>query len=194
MQVSISEVCAMSIKQKLITVDEFEAFLERPENDDRLFELIHGEIVEKLPTQEHGFICAKFIMRVGVYLERRQNNRIGAHIRHQVPGDQYNDRLPDVSVQLDTSRPIVKRGAVPGMPDVVMDVKLPDQTYTQMRARATYYLTNGTRLVWLTYPRKQLVEVWHRVDDREIFDITDTLDGGDLLPGFTLAVKDMFPA
>ena len=48
----------MAIQPKLVTVVEFEQFLALLENGDRSFELIHGEIVEKVPTEEHGLIAA----------------------------------------------------------------------------------------------------------------------------------------
>ena len=47
----------MAIQPKLVTVVEFEQFLALPENRDHSFELIHGEIVEKVPTEEHGLIA-----------------------------------------------------------------------------------------------------------------------------------------
>ena len=44
----------MALEQtKTYTIEEFERFLALPENADRLFELIDGEIVEKMPTEEH---------------------------------------------------------------------------------------------------------------------------------------------
>ncbi|MDZ4764183.1 MAG: hypothetical protein SGI73_06485 [Chloroflexota bacterium] len=41
----------MTIAEHLIMIDEFEAFLTLAENDDRLFELINEEIVEKVTTR-----------------------------------------------------------------------------------------------------------------------------------------------
>jgi hypothetical protein len=43
------EVIEMAVQQK-IHIDEFENFINRPENSERRFELIDGEIVEKMPT------------------------------------------------------------------------------------------------------------------------------------------------
>jgi hypothetical protein len=42
----------MPVKQKLITIAKYEAFLS--EHPNGLYELIHGEIVEKVTTQEHA--------------------------------------------------------------------------------------------------------------------------------------------
>lgn len=49
----------MVVGKKLHTVEEFDEFIARPENRDRLFELLRGEIVEKVPTQQHGLITLK---------------------------------------------------------------------------------------------------------------------------------------
>lgn len=46
----------MAIQERLYTVEEFEAFIAEAENVDRLFELIDGEIFEKMPTEEHSLI------------------------------------------------------------------------------------------------------------------------------------------
>lgn len=40
----------MVIEKKKVTYDEYEAFISRPENADKIFELIDGEIAEKMPS------------------------------------------------------------------------------------------------------------------------------------------------
>jgi hypothetical protein len=54
----------MVVGKKLHTVEEFDEFIARPENRDRLFELLRGEIVEKVPTQQPGLIALKLGARV----------------------------------------------------------------------------------------------------------------------------------
>jgi Uma2 family endonuclease len=63
-----------------------------------------------------------------------------------------------------------------------------------MRDKAEYYLKNGTKLVWLVYPEKQLIEVFRANGDSDFFTINDTLDGEDVLPGFQLPVRQVFAA
>ncbi len=48
-------------KQAPVTADAFEAFMARPENADRLFELINGEIIEKMPSNPHASEIAQLI-------------------------------------------------------------------------------------------------------------------------------------
>ena len=56
------------VVQPKISVDDFEAFIALPENSDRLLELIDGEIVEKVPTQEHGYLASLLNARIFIYL------------------------------------------------------------------------------------------------------------------------------
>jgi Uma2 family endonuclease len=60
-----------------------------------------------------------------------------------------------------------------------------------MRKKALYYLENGATLVWLVFPRKQEIEI-HEADGIRTLTIDDTLEGGDVLPGFSLALKTLF--
>ena len=77
------------------------------------------------------------------------------------------------------------------MPDLAVEVKSPDDSLSKLREKAAYYLANGTLLAWLVYPKKRLVIVL-TPDSEEILTEDDTLDGGDVLPGFTLPVRDIF--
>ena len=183
----------MVLQQKLYTVEEFEVYVARPENRDRHFELINGEIVEKsMPTQLHGLIAAFIIIRIGMYLQLNPIARIGTEVRHRVPGDKHNARQPDVSIYLDTETPPVTVGDVAHLPDIAIEVKSPNDTYQGQRDKAAYYIANGTHMVWLIFPEKRLVEVYEPNKDLAILNEHDTLEGGELLPGFKLPVADIF--
>lgn len=125
--------------EQLITVDVFEQFNAKPENKERLFELIHGEIVEKMSTQQHCIIASNVNRFVGNYAIEHKNGRPGVEVRHQVPNDDHNARLPNVSFTR-SGNPIVERGSVPGMPDLAVEIKSPSDTISGMRETAQYYL------------------------------------------------------
>lgn len=184
----------MVLRIDLATLQEFETFMAQPENRDGRFELIHGDIIEKaMPTELHGLIVANLIALLWSFVNHTGRGRVGAEIRNRMPGDDHNSRQPDVSYFADTSRPIVERGPVPQMPDLAIEVKSPDDSYKAMREKADYYLANGAGMVWLVLTEKRQVEV-HRPGKLDVLGESDTLDGGTMLPGFTLAVKDVFPA
>ncbi len=77
------------------------------------------------------------------------------------------------------------------MPDLAVEVQSPDQSDKFMVDKAAYYLANGVRMVWLIYPEKRLVEVL-TPDARYLLNDADALDGGDVLPGFSLPIGEIF--
>ena len=183
----------MAVGQKRMTYSEFEQFIAAPENRDRRFELINGEVVEVSPTEEHGAIAARITIRIGVFVEQHNLGRVTIEPRHKMPEDDQNAYLPDVAfTNRETALPTVKRGAVPRMPDLAVEVKSPDDSYRGMRDKAAYYIANGARMVWLVYPDKQIVEIYQPGVDLEILTENDSIDGGDVLPGFTLPVREVF--
>jgi Uma2 family endonuclease len=181
----------MVTKERRYTVAEFEALLARPENREKLLQLIAGEVVEKVPTQEHGVITLNIGGEIRLYFKENPIGRVGVEVRHRAPGDDLNDRLPDISVVLGDV-PLVRRGPVLQMPDLAVEIKSPDDTHERMRASAAYYLAHGTRLVWLVYPERQQIEVCTPDGAVATLGVEDTLDGGEVLPGFTLAVRAVF--
>jgi Uma2 family endonuclease len=182
---------AMVIQPKQ-TVHNFETFIALPENADRLFELIDGEIVEKVPTEEHAILAALLSGEIYLYLKQHPIGRVGVEPRHKLPDDEHNARMPDIAfTRRERALPVAKSGAVPQMPDLAIEIQSPDDSALKMREKALYYLTNGGQLVWLLFPRKQQIEV-HTADEIRTLGIDDTLDGGEVLPDFTLALSVIF--
>lgn len=177
-------------QERLYTIEEFEALLAQPENIERLLELIDGEIIEKMPTEEHGEIALLIGAALLAFVRANNLGRVGVEVRHRMPQDQRNSRLPDVSF-IAGQRPRVTEGSVPQMPDLAIEVKSPDDSLKGLRERAQYYLLNGTRLVWLFDPAKRYV-ITLTADDEQIFLEHEALDGGDVLPGFSLPLADIF--
>jgi Uma2 family endonuclease len=176
-----------------VTLDQFETYIALPENADRRFELIHGEIVEKMPTFKHGMYALNIASPIKIYFASNPIGKISVEARHRPPNtiSNENDRLPDVSVVCDLTREIPDKGAVLFMPDLAVEIKSPDDSIRAMREKARFYLANGCRLVWLVISEKRIIEVY--TPDDEYFLIEgDMLSGGDVLPGFELAVTDVF--
>lgn len=182
---------ALQQQKQQVTVDEFDTFLDA--HPDGLYELIHGEIVEKVVTQEHAKIAGIITGELYIYLKQHPSiqGHMGPEARYSLPDDDLNDRQPDISLHL-TDEPVVKQGAVTGMPDLAVEIKSPTNSYKGQREKATYYLEHGCKMVWLIYPEKQLVEVYQPEEDIQILLRDDVISGGDLLPGFELPVADVF--
>ena len=180
----------MAVDHKLYTVEEFEQIADSPENAHRLLELIDGEIVEKMPNEEHGIVAMNIAAALWNWNNIHKLGRVGMEVRHRSTSNDRNARLPDVSLS-SAKRPIVKQGSVPEMPDLAVEVQSPDDTIKKMRDSARFYLANGSKMVWLVFPSKRIVEVYMPSEDLILTD-ADTISGGDLLPGFSLLVADVF--
>src|SRR5499427_9813540 len=182
---------SMTVEHKRMTGETFEKFLAT--HRDGLYELIHGEIVEQVPTEEPAKIAGIILGELYLYLKQHPEIRthLGPEVRYRPEGDLYNDRLPDVAVRF-SDQPPVRRGAVPGMPDLAVEIKSPDDTYMSMRDKVEYYVQHGCTMVWLIYPEKRIVEVYQPGKDIDLLVAGDMLSGGEILPGFTLAVEAVF--
>jgi len=182
----------MAVEKQLTTLEEFERFIAQPENRGYSFELINGEIIKKMPTEEHGVIAGIIVTEFNIYLRTNPIGRAGVEVRHRIPEDRQNDLIPDVSfISTERALALTKKGAVPLMPDLVVEIKSPDDRNLEMREKALYYLKNGSRIVWLVFPAKQQVEVYTE-DSVQVFGVDDTLDGGEVLPGFSLDLSTLF--
>lgn len=181
----------------LVTADEFLALCEtHPNYKDGSFELIHGEIVEKVTTLEHGIIGARLIYFLQSYLMKTNKGYLGVEVTSPNPNNTMNVRKPDISYFFDVSSLNITDSATPYMPDLAIEIISPSQSRREMREKADYYLRNGSKLVWIVYSDTRTVEVctWTG-ESLAITTLNDQaiLTGGDLLPDFILPISEIFP-
>ena len=187
----------MSVETQLMTAAEFEAYIADPANADRHLELINGEVVEDMPTEEHSIAAGNLYFHLRRFVDDKGLGRVVFEVRRKSPDDDHNVMIPDVdftsSTHLKDREDVVSKGPVTQMPDLAIEVQSPGQSLKLMSDKAALYLAHGSRMVWLGYPSKRLVEVL-TADDRALYGETETLDGGTLLPGFSMPVADIFKA
>src|SRR5258708_36075879 len=181
----------MSTRAK-ITMAQYEAFLAQPENVNRRFELISGEITEKLPTQLHAYIIQMLSGFLFIFLRQNPIGYALIEARYRLPNDQENDFIPDLSFVTKGHGALTRKGPTPYFPDLAVEAQSEGQSDRFMLDKALHYLANGTRMVWIIYSTRQIVEVL-TATDRQLLKIDGVLNGGDVLPGFSVAVRDLFP-
>lgn len=178
--------------QKTMTVEEFDEWVNLPENIDRLFEYIGGEIVE-VPSNPYA---SKFSMRIGRFVGTFVDERDLGHVTGEaggyiVSGERY---APDVAYISKEKQPeLARQGYNPNPPDLAVEVDFPStyKTQEELRVKVANYLAAGT-LTWLVRPDLQIVEVYAPGQPMKKVGIDGVLDGGDVLPGFELPVRDIF--
>ncbi|MGH7199064.1 MAG: Uma2 family endonuclease [Planctomycetaceae bacterium] len=94
------------------------------------------------------------------------------------------DRWPEPSVPDVDAWPIVPALAV----EIVSKNNLAEDLLKKLRD----YFTHGVALVWVIYPRDQVVYVYHSFQRVEVLSSDDVLTGGEVLPGFELPLRDLF--
>jgi Uma2 family endonuclease len=181
----------MFAEKKRYTLAEFEEFVARPENEDKLFEYIGGEIVE-VPANPYSSKIASIISGfIFIYL---QQNDIG-HLTGEAGGYMVVGELyaPDVAfISYETQAELVETGYNPNPPDLAVEVISPTDKEPKLSNKIGNYLAAGT-LVWVVEPQEQQVMVFQSGKPVEVLGINDTLNGRDVLPKFTLPISKIFP-
>lgn len=182
----------MTSPARVYTTEEFDSFIEQPENAERLWELIAGEIFEVPSNPYVSAIAAKIIVLIGIYLLKHKLGHLtGEAGGYMVAGERY---APDVAFIAYEKQPkLVKNGYNPNPPDLAVEVISSDSSdeRDKLRIKITNYLSVGT-LVWVVKPENKLIEVHQSGQAVKIFREQDTIDGGDVLPNFLMNVKDVF--
>lgn len=176
-----------------ITREQFDAIEQLPENANRRLQLIRGEIVEDMPKKKHVLISR----RLNKLLNAAQSDQLWEilpEMRIDLPDDTFDARVVDICVVITNYEDFqsLDDEALPFMPDLCIEIQSPRQSDRKLIEAAMYYLDNGARMVWLFFS-KRYVEVW-TPDERRTLTIDETLNGGDVLPGFSVPVRDIFPA
>ena len=83
-------------------------------------------------------------------------------------------------------------GYWPGAPDVAVEVISPSDRYTDVEDKVVEWLEAGSRMVIVVNPRQRLVTVYHSRTDIVMLTEEDTLDGGEVVPGWQLPLKEVF--
>ena len=177
-----------------ITVD---LLLELPD-DCYMYEVVNGTLVRMAGSGEDA---TRLALRVGARLltyaeDQRLGVVTGADGVYKFSGAETG-LLPDVGFYAlerhprhhDTSRPI------PFAPDLAVEVASPSQDADAMAAKARAYFAGGTQLVWVIWPQARHIDVWSpdRLDGpAATLNIGDSLDGEDVVPGFSYPVARVF--
>jgi Uma2 family endonuclease len=162
---------------------------------DRLYELVDGTLVEKAMGLSESMIT--------LLLSRKMGNFADEHDLGILAGADGTVRLlkglvriPDVSFFCWDKLPgrLLSSKPIPDLfPDLAVEVLSKTNTQEEMDRKLKEYFLAGVRLVWMIDPRKRTVAVY-TAPDRPAFtlDETQALDGGSVLPGFTLPVAELF--
>ncbi len=181
-----------TVTTKPITAEEF-ALMPDPADGSKM-ELVRGEVVFMPPPKgRHGIVCTRIVLRIGTFIESKQLGWMTCNDSGVILEREPDTvRGPDVAFWSITRQPEVPEGYFEIPPDLAVEVLSPDDRRAKVREKIREYLTSGVKLVWLVDPESRTVTVYAGSIRGTELDATDALDGGDVLPGFSCGVGDLF--
>lgn len=178
---------------KLMTAEEL---MRLPTGMGKRFELIHGELKTMSPA---GFKHGRITMKIGARLQSHTSGRglgivAAAETGYRLRSNPDTVRAPDVSFV--SKAKLEKVGEVtaffPGAPDLAVEVVSPDDTAAEVKSKVSEYFEAGAKAVWIIYPDSREVVVFRSARESVVLSEQDTLDGGEVIPGFTCRVAELF--
>jgi Uma2 family endonuclease len=184
----------MAVTRTLVTAADLERMPRDPLNR---YELVQGELVRMTPVGgEHGEIALRFGARLLEHVKARDLGTVMVEVGFRLTTDPDTVRAPDISFLGAERVPPggVPRGYITGAPDLAVEVVSPDDTAAEIDAKVQEYLAHGSRLVLVVHPRTRTVTAYLPDGAARVLRAPDAIDGGDVLPGLSLPVDQLFGA
>jgi len=172
-----------------------EDLLRMPDDGFR-YELVRGELRKMAPAgHEHGSIAALFTVSLGQHVLANGLGRVyAAETGFKLASDPDLVRAPDTAfVRRERVETIGRtEGYWPGAPDLAIEVISPDDSYAEVEEKVCDWLEAGTRMAIVLNPRQRTAKVYRSLTEVSVLTERDTLDGGDVVPGWKMALAQLF--
>ncbi len=140
-------------------------------------------------------IAIRIAARLSPFVEAGAlGNIAGADGAYIFARDPYTVRIPDLSFVRAERLPPEDAWAkfLELAPDLAVEVVSPSDSANEVQEKVNEYLDAGVKLIWVVFPIQRTVTVYAADRAAHVLYEEDSLDGGDVLPGFTLSVADVF--
>ena len=187
----------MKIQEKWINAEEFWEIAHLPENADKHMELVDGMIYEMpLAGFKHGVDSGNVLGFIGTHVRAHDLGRVTnagtSYCLHIDDNGKDTIVAPDVGfIAKARSSEAPSRKYVPFTPDLAVEMVSTNDKAEEIHAKVNKYLQYGTRIVWVAYPETRTVVI-HTPSGAQTLGENETLDGGDMLPGFKLLIREIF--
>ncbi len=162
--------------------------------EKRLFELVDGVLVEKIMGYAESSIAARLLILLGKFVDENDLGNLASPdgTMRLMPG---LVRIPDVSFVSWEHLPNrqIPTEDIPNLsPDLAVEILSKGNTKAEMDLKVRDYFHSGTKLVWLVDLRNRSVRVYTSPDKSKFVTEDQSLNGGDVLPGFKLPLRQVF--
>lgn len=173
-----------------------EEFLLLPD-DGQGYELVDGQLKERIATAKSSHIGFQIGCQLGNHCRMHQPAWIfGTGVSFRCFQDDP-DRFRRASIgliALDRMTPAEyeNSGYIAICPDLVVEVVSPNDLYSDVTIKRNEWLAAGAKLVWIVDPDERSVTAYQSGKQPTLYQNGDTLPGEPVLPGFSVAVADLF--
>jgi Uma2 family endonuclease len=161
---------------------------------DRLCELVDGTLVEKAMGYQESFLGIRLAVFLDAFITPRKLGLL-AGSDGMLKLAEGLVRIPDVSFISWDRLPErkVPKAPIPALaPNLAVEILSASNTIAEMKRKLREYFKAGVSLVWIIDPEARTVAVYTSPKNPRTLDESQTLDGGDVLPGFELNLHTLF--
>jgi Uma2 family endonuclease len=163
--------------------------------EDARVEVVDGVVVPMSPTKnQHGLLAGRLFRRLGDYVEAHGlGETFPETTGFMLARNPDLLRAPDAAfVAADRLPAVFDNTWLELAPDLAAEVLSPSETASSVAKKVDEYLGHGARLVWVVDPQTRSVTVYTPDGAPRRLEERDTLDGGAVVPGFALALAELF--
>ena len=182
----------MRTKKATLTAEE----LLRLSTTGRRYELVKGELFEMPPAGgRHGSVAMRIGIVLGSYVRANQLGEVfAAETGFILRRDPDTVRAPDAAF---VARERLQAGELPPgylemVPDLAVEVVSPGDSPREVREKIADWMRAGVRLLWAIDPATRSVTIYRSPEEFSVLSEEDTLDGGQVIPGFSTDIRDLF--
>jgi Uma2 family endonuclease len=182
----------MAVGQRPVTAEEL---LRTPEDGLRR-ELVRGEVRTMAPA---GNVHGRIAMNISTPLDRHvRSNGLGvvfaAGTGFGISENPDSVRAPDTALVRQERVETVgdTEGYWSGAPDLAVEVVSPNDRFSEVEEKVADWLSAGTRMVLIANPQGRTVTVRRSEREALILSEGEVIEGGEVVPGWTLPVADVF--
>ena len=163
-------------------------------DDDSLYEVVRGQRREKAPMGiPQNLVCTALAFYLRFHIQKERLGTVALHSLFVLDDANGLQRRPDVAfVSRQRWRRPVQSDAWKVVPDVAVQVISPTDLAVELLIKIDEYFAAGVRLVWVVYCQPRQVYVCRSPVTIQVLTPQDTLEGDDVIPGFTLPVAKLF--
>lgn len=182
--------------ENLMTADEF---FSSPYAES--CELVKGKVVPKtgkfeldMPTgAKHGAVTDELETRISYFV---RENKLGKVFAAETGFIISKGTVRGIDISYVGNEKLAEFGIpdsfFPTAPDLAVEVISPGNTFDEIQDKIEEYLSAGTKLVWIVYPKQKMIHVHRQSNVINVLRENDTLDGEEVLPNFRVKLREIF--